>query len=83
MVRCQVSMVEVYNDQLFDLLVSGNSSERPLSMVNGPNGVVVQDLTELPVKSVEDVIAALSLADNNRTVAFTKVAFVAVSFDLH
>lgn len=63
-------MVEVYNDQIYDLLV-GHHVE-PLKLKQLPDGKTVLDgVTEKSVQGPEDVAKVLAEADENRSVAAT------------
>jgi kinesin family protein C2/C3 len=65
-----INMVEVYNDQIFDLLV-GHHVE-PLKLKQLPDGKTVLDgVTIRSVHKPEDVAAVLAEADVNRSVAAT------------
>ncbi|KAG6590477.1 Kinesin-like protein KIN-14I, partial [Cucurbita argyrosperma subsp. sororia] len=60
-----VQMLEIYNDQIRDLLVTDsirNSSQ---------NGINVPDACLVPVSSTEDVINLMNLGQNNRAVSST------------
>ena len=68
-----VSIVEIYNEQIVDLLVK-RRDQRPLDIKQSPNndGVYIPDLTETPVASVADVHRLLQdIAYPNRHVSAT------------
>ena len=68
-----VSIVEIYNEQIVDLLVK-RRDQRPLDIKQSPNndGVYIPDLTETAVSSVADVHRLLQdIAYPNRHVSAT------------
>ena len=65
-----INMVEVYNDQIFDLLAGHHVA--PLKLKQQPDGKTALDgVTTREVHGPEDVAKVLSEADENRTVAAT------------
>lgn len=75
-----MSMTEIYNDQIFDLLDADSSSQilsptkRGYDIRTDKEGtVVVKDLTEMPVASFTDVKKALSYGAKQRAVFATGV----------
>ena len=66
-------MLEIYNDQLVDLLLDGAAPAKPLSISTTGDGNTVNNLTLLPMTSVDDVMEIMKIGDRNRTVAATKV----------
>ncbi|XP_070193578.1 uncharacterized protein [Littorina saxatilis] len=66
----KVSMVEIYNETLQDLLTE-DVKTLELSMVG--NMVRIPDITEMTVESVKDVKKIMELGDKNRSVAETKM----------
>ncbi|KAL3780133.1 hypothetical protein HJC23_001322 [Cyclotella cryptica] len=71
----KVSCMELYNEDLRDLLdrgIAGGDSSSGLAIKEDRRGnVQIPNLTERVVKSVEELLAVLSEADNNRTVGST------------
>lgn len=69
---CNMSMLEVYNEKISDLL---NISSKDLELRVGKKGqgVYVEDLSEFQVKSIEDVRALMSRGNNNRTVSSNNI----------
>lgn len=51
--RLRMSYIEVYNEQVFDLLVEGSSNLQVLE--DAERGVVVMDLEEREVQDIEEV----------------------------
>lgn len=65
-----VSMMEVYNEQIYDLLKSNRSAT--LSIRQTPAGkTFVDGAIETVVKTQEDIIAAMDLGNSNRSVGAT------------
>jgi kinesin family protein 11 len=68
-----ISSIELYNEELKDLLNSGD--DRPkLRIFEDPNGsgVIVQGLEEALINSAEDGVRAVQVASRNRRIAATK-----------
>lgn len=64
-----MSYLEIYNEQVRDLLSEKNSS---LMIVEDPaKGVIVPDLNEFKVSSIEDLSSLVSLGNQRRTMAPT------------
>ncbi|XP_002437142.2 kinesin-like protein KIN-14M isoform X2 [Sorghum bicolor] len=72
MYEINVQMIEIYNEQIRDLLGS-NGSEKKLEIMNvsQPNGLVVPDATLHPVNSASDVIELMRIGLANRAVGST------------
>nr|QWT43333.1 kinesin-like protein KIN14D [Citrullus lanatus] len=63
-----VQMLEIYNDQIRDLLVTDSTNRRyPFSQ----NGINVPDACLVPVSSTSDVINLMNLGQKNRAVSST------------
>ncbi|XP_060968914.1 kinesin-like protein KIN-14K [Cannabis sativa] len=67
-----VQMIEIYNEQVKDLL-SNDNSQKKLGIVTHyqPNGLAVPDASMHPVKSTSDVIELMEIGLKNRSVSFT------------
>lgn len=65
-----VSLLEVYNEDIRDLLVS---SDEKLEILRGEWGNYVPGLTSVPVTKLEDLHALLATADRNRSSGTTKM----------
>ncbi|XWS61771.1 hypothetical protein CRYUN_Cryun07bG0154000 [Craigia yunnanensis] len=67
-----VQMVEIYNEQIRDLLV-GDSSQRRLGVCNTtqPNGLAVPEASMHSVKSTTDVLELMNIGLTNRAVGAT------------
>ena len=78
----QVSLVEIYNDTLVDLLLDANATPKPLNITSTQSGIVVTNLTSYPVTSVDDIEEIMIIGDKNRSVAATKVCIVWIVRDL-
>jgi len=69
-----VSYFEVYNEHVRDLLIPRTTPPTYLKIRESKaDGVYVQNLTDSPVKSYDDVIRLMNTGDQNRTVASTKM----------
>ncbi|XP_028550644.1 kinesin-like protein KIN-14C [Dendrobium catenatum] len=68
----RVQMVEIYNEQIRDLL-SDSGSQKRLGILNSsqPDGSAVPDARMVPVKSSNDVLAKMKLGQANRAVGST------------
>ena len=67
-----VSILEVYNEAIRDLLVDGGSSDK-LEIRQSDQGNYVPGLTQIPVESLQNVIDLLAVADRNRSSAATNM----------
>ncbi|CAH8381161.1 unnamed protein product [Eruca vesicaria subsp. sativa] len=67
-----VQMVEIYNEQVLDLL-SGDSSQKRLGILSTTqqNGLAVPDASMFPVTSTSDVLELMNIGLENRTVSST------------
>lgn len=69
-----VSYFEVYNEHVRDLLVPRTTPPNYLKIRESKSdGVYVQNLTDSPVRSYEDVESLMKTGDLNRTTAMTKM----------
>ena len=69
--KVSVSFLEVYNEQLMDLLLPPEET-RPLRLVEDPRrGVVCQNLTEVPIANVDEAMALLAAGNRRCQVAAT------------
>ncbi|XP_021292325.1 kinesin-like protein KIN-14K isoform X4 [Herrania umbratica] len=67
-----VQMVEIYNEQVRDLLSSGGSQKKlGITTISQPNGLAVPDATMLPVTSTSDVLDLMNIGLKNRAVSAT------------
>ncbi|KAL8462126.1 hypothetical protein ACS0TY_032472 [Phlomoides rotata] len=68
----QVQMIEIYNEQVRDLLVSDGSNRR-LDIRNNSqlNGLNVPDASLIPVKCTQDVLDLMRIGQRNRAVGAT------------
>ncbi|KAK4103909.1 kinesin-domain-containing protein [Parathielavia hyrcaniae] len=72
----RVSYFEVYNEHVRDLLVPIIPHQPPyyLKIRESPTeGPYVKDLTEVPVRSLHEILRYMRVGDNNRTTASTKM----------
>ncbi|KAM0906318.1 hypothetical protein ACQ4PT_016828 [Festuca glaucescens] len=68
--NCKCSFLEIYNEQITDLL---DPSATNLPLREDINGVYVENLTELEVGCVSDIIKLLTQGSMNRKVAATNM----------
>lgn len=72
----RVSYFEVYNEHVRDLLVPVMPNQPPyyLKIRESPTeGPYVKDLTEVPVRSLHEILRYMRIGDSNRTTASTKM----------
>eukprot|EP00267_Zea_mays_P051378 XP_020404319.1 kinesin-like protein KIN-14P isoform X1 [Zea mays] len=65
-----VQMMEIYNEQVRDLLQTGGNKKLEIRN-NSQNGIAVPDANVVPVRSTADVIDLMNLGQKNRTVCST------------
>ncbi len=69
-----VSILEVYNEEIHDLLVDGSGHEREkLEVRQGENGNYVPRLTAVPVNELGNVVDLMARADRNRSQTATNM----------
>ncbi|XP_074580843.1 kinesin-like protein KIN-14C [Curcuma longa] len=69
-----VQMVEIYNEQVRDLLATGGSQKKlGVLITSHPSGLAVPDACMLPVKSTSDVVDVMQIGHNNRAVSATSL----------
>ena len=67
-----VSFLEIYNEQVKDLLWTSQTESQSLAILEDPaRGVLVQDLSEYEIESVSDLRNIVRLGNERRTVAPT------------
>ncbi|XP_022754873.1 kinesin-like protein KIN-14K [Durio zibethinus] len=67
-----VQMVEIYNEQVRDLLSSDGSQKKlGITTISQPNGLAVPEATMLPVLSTSDVLDLMNIGLKNRAVSAT------------
>ncbi|KXJ93079.1 P-loop containing nucleoside triphosphate hydrolase protein [Microdochium bolleyi] len=72
----RASYFEVYNEHVRDLLVPVVPNQPPyyLKIRESPtDGPYVKDLTDVPVRNINEILRYMKTGDNNRTVASTKM----------
>lgn len=70
----RVSYFEVYNEHVRDLLVPRTEPPNYLKIRESPTeGPYIKDLTDQPVRNYNDIIRLMTVGDNSRTVASTKM----------
>lgn len=72
----RVSYFEVYNEHVRDLLVPVVPNHPPyyLKIRESPTeGPYVKDLTEVPVRSIDEILRYMKMGDSSRTTASTKM----------
>ncbi|CAL0300239.1 unnamed protein product [Lupinus luteus] len=68
-----VQMIEIYNEQVRDLLVTNGTNKRLEIRSNSNKGMSVPDASLVPVSSTIDVIELMNLGQRNRTVGATAI----------
>ncbi|XVF50579.1 hypothetical protein PTKIN_Ptkin04bG0112900 [Pterospermum kingtungense] len=67
-----VQMVEIYNEQVRDLLTSDGSQKKlGITTISQPNGLAVPDASMHPVLSTSDVLDLMDIGFNNRAFSAT------------
>jgi len=69
----QVSLLEVYNEEIHDLLSDARNPEDKLEVKMGPHGNYVPGLVSLPVDNLQSVFKLIETADRNRSSATTNM----------
>ncbi|KAB5575704.1 P-loop containing nucleoside triphosphate hydrolase protein [Coniochaeta sp. 2T2.1] len=72
----RVSYFEVYNEHVRDLLMPVNPAQPPyyLKIRESPvEGPYVKDLTEVPVRNIDEILRYMRVGDASRTTASTKM----------
>ena len=70
----RVSHLELYNEELLDLLSTDSNNPKPLRLFNeGDRGVTVHNLEEVPVTSAEGIFSILEKSSKQRKMAETKL----------
>ncbi|KAG5179304.1 P-loop containing nucleoside triphosphate hydrolase protein [Tribonema minus] len=67
-----VSILEIYNETIQDLLSTANANKK-LEVRQSEHGNYVPDLTVVPVTMIEDVLSLMELGDANRSSACTNM----------
>eukprot|EP01050_Picozoa_sp_SAG11_P001674 SAG11_NODE_75_length_18024_cov_5.885356_21_plen_351_part_00 len=70
--QISVSLLEIYNEQVLDLLCVKANQEN-LDIRRGPQGAFVPGLTSVPVTNVEEVMSVLAAGNENRSISATKM----------
>ncbi|XP_069048507.1 uncharacterized protein [Lepisosteus oculatus] len=69
----KMSMTEIYNENLIDLL--SNPPTNHLEIRTLGKSIIVPDLTQIDVKTEEDILNVMELGEKNRTMASTNLNF--------
>lgn len=69
----QVSLLEVYNEEIHDLLSDVRNPEDKLEVKMGPHGNYVPGLVSLPVDNLQSVFKLIETADRNRSSSTTNM----------
>lgn len=67
-----VSLLEVYNEEIRDLLNESGIQEK-LDVKMGEHGNYVPGLRQVPVSSIDDVFTLMAIADKNRSSTYTNM----------
>jgi len=70
--KISVSMKEIYNERIRDLLTD-KQPEEEFKIITGERGMVVKGLTSIPVETEEDVLNAMRRGNSNRSVGVTSM----------
>ncbi|KAJ8302055.1 hypothetical protein KUTeg_021042 [Tegillarca granosa] len=65
-----VSMIEIYNETIADLL---NNEAKVLELRTAGNKVSIPGLSEVPIRSMDDIKKVMKMGEQNRSVASTKM----------
>ena len=68
----KLQMIQIYNERVQDLLVKKSKVE-DLQVREGPNGVYVQDCSEVPVNSYEEIQYQIDTGTANRAIGQTNM----------
>ena len=71
--RITVTMLEIYNEQVRDLLNPAANIPGGLKLRQSPQGVFIDGLEPVPVINYADIEAKMELGTKNRTVQATKM----------
>ena len=74
--KITISMLEVYNENIRDLLAGPKDQNKRLEVKQGPSGMFVSDLTETEVTSLDEVLNLFQLGNLqniNNKLNFNKV----------
>lgn len=66
----QVSLIEIYNETIQDLLTT---DAKPLELRTAGNKVSIPNLKEVVIRNLDDIKKTMAQGDKNRTVASTKM----------
>lgn len=66
----QVSLIEIYNETIQDLLTK---EAKTLDLKTAGNKVNIPGLTEVDIKALDDIKKVMAMGDKNRTTASTKM----------
>ncbi|XP_022569936.2 kinesin-like protein KIN-14G [Brassica napus] len=69
--QISVQMLEIYNEQVRDLLATDGQTKRLEIRNNSQNGINVPEASLMPVSSTDDVIQLMDLGQMNRAVSST------------
>lgn len=78
-VNFQVSLIEIYNETLQDLLTSDAKS---LELRTAGNKVSIPHLKEVVIRNLDDIKKTMAQGDKNRTVASTKMNSTRLSINV-
>lgn len=85
--RVSVSYLEIYNEELFDLLIEPDKKDVPKLRVvedtsSESRGVYCMGLSEVTVESASEVVEILQKADEKRRVEETKMVSHSIGFHM-
>ncbi|XXQ33464.1 Kinesin-like protein [Plasmodiophora brassicae] len=72
--QISISLLEIYNENIYDLLADGNATDEPLKVaMSASGGTAVSGLSQLVVQSRQQVQAAFKRGSRKRSVARTNM----------
>ncbi|XP_065897255.1 kinesin-like protein klp-3 isoform X2 [Dysidea avara] len=71
--KMKVSMLEVYNESISDLLSEDAENSKKLQILKKGKSIVIPGLTEIEVRSIEDLKMLILVGEKQRTVASTEM----------
>ena len=70
-ITVSVNLLEVYNEEIHDLLIPKKEQKSLEIRRNATEGVFIENLTEVPVSSAEEVVEVLTQGNGNRAITST------------
>ena len=70
-ISVSVNLLEVYNEEIHDLLIPKKEQKSLEIRRNATEGIFIENLTEVPVSSAEEVVEVLTRGNGNRAITST------------